>query len=91
VSPQAVQTVDGPAASALLRVAQAAQLLGTRVILTGMSGEIAQSLVHLRADLGSIVPLRDLQHGISYALEQSGRRRGQGRDEGERPLQADER
>ncbi len=65
-----VKMVDTQVANSLLRVARAAQLLGAQVILTGISAEVAQSLVQLGADLGSIVTLTNLQAGIAYAMRQ---------------------
>lgn len=66
-----VRVVDTQVADALLRAAQAAKLLGARVILTGISAEVAQALVHLGADLSGIVTRSDLQSGIAYALERA--------------------
>ena len=64
-----VRVVDTQVAGALLRTAQAAQLLGTEVVLTGISAEIAQTLVQIGADLGHIVAQSSLQQGIAYAIE----------------------
>jgi rsbT co-antagonist protein RsbR len=64
-----VRVVDTQVADALLRAAQAAMLLGARVILTGISGEVAQALVHLGADMRGIQTLSNLQSGIAYATE----------------------
>jgi rsbT co-antagonist protein RsbR len=63
-----VTVVDTQVASALLRAAQAAQLLGARILLTGIGAEVAQALVHLGADLSRITTLANLQEGIAYAL-----------------------
>jgi anti-anti-sigma regulatory factor len=63
-----VRVVDTQVASALLRVAQAAQLLGTRVVLTGISAEVAQSLVTLGAELRGIAIHRNLQSAIAEVL-----------------------
>jgi PAS domain S-box-containing protein len=63
-----VKVVDTQVASALLRAAQAARLLGTRVVLTGIGAEVAQALVHLGADMQGIVTLSNLQSGIAYAM-----------------------
>lgn len=71
-----VRVVDTQVADALLRAAQAAKLLGARVILTGISAEVAQALVHLGADLSGIVTRSDLQSGIAYALERAAEERG---------------
>ncbi len=64
-----VRVVDTQVAGALLRTAQAAQLLGTEVVLTGISAEIAQTLVQIGADLGRIIARSSLQQGIAYAIE----------------------
>jgi rsbT co-antagonist protein RsbR len=65
-----VRVVDTQVADALLRAAQAAKLLGARVVLTGISAEVAQAIVHLGANLGSVVTRSNLQSGIAYALDQ---------------------
>jgi PAS domain S-box-containing protein len=63
-----VKVVDTQVASALLRAAQAAQLLGARVMLTGIGADVAQSLVQLGADLHRIETRSTLQAGIAAAL-----------------------
>jgi rsbT co-antagonist protein RsbR len=65
-----VRVVDTQVAGALIRAAQAARMLGARVVLSGISAEIAQTLVHIGAEMGEMVALRSLQQGIAYALEQ---------------------
>jgi DNA-binding LacI/PurR family transcriptional regulator/anti-anti-sigma regulatory factor len=49
-----VPLVDTHVAAALIRTAQAANLLGARVTLVGVRPEIAQSIVSLNVDLGAI-------------------------------------
>ena len=63
-----VKVVDTQVASALIRAAQAAQLLGARVMLTGISSDVAQSLVQLGADLQRIETRSTLQAAIASAL-----------------------
>jgi rsbT co-antagonist protein RsbR len=63
-----VPVVDTQVAGALLRAAQAVELLGARVILTGIRPEVAQTLVGIGVNLGSIVTRSTLQDGIAYAL-----------------------
>ena len=63
-----VRVVDTQVAAALLRTARAAQLLGTEVVLTGISAEVAQTLVQIGADLGNIIAQSSLQQGIAYAM-----------------------
>ncbi len=63
-----VAVVDTQVASALIRTAQAVQLLGAQVIITGIRPEMAQTLVGLGVDLSSIVTRSSLQSGILYAI-----------------------
>lgn len=63
-----VTVVDTHVADTLIQAAQAARLLGTRVILTGIRPEIAQLLVDLGVELGGIVTRSSLQGGIAYAI-----------------------
>lgn len=63
-----VRVVDTQVANALIRAAQAVQLLGASVLLTGIRPEIAQTLVGLGVHMGGIVTRSTLQGGISYAM-----------------------
>lgn len=63
-----VTVVDTQVASALIRAAQAARLLGTQVILTGIRPEVAQTLIGLGTDLSSVLTQGNLQSGIALAL-----------------------
>jgi len=62
-----VPIVDTQVAGALIRTAQAAQLLGAQVVLTGIRPEVAQTLVGLGTELRGIVTRGDLQSGIAFA------------------------
>lgn len=62
-----VRVVDTQVADALLRAARAAKLLGAQVMLTGMSPEIAQTVVHLGADMSGILTVATLREGLQYA------------------------
>jgi rsbT co-antagonist protein RsbR len=64
-----VKVVDTQVAGALMRAAQAARMLGAQVLLTGISPEIAQTLVHIGAELRDLVTKATLQEGIDYALK----------------------
>ena len=64
-----VKIVDTQVAGALVRTALAAQLLGTRVILSGISPEIAQTLVQIGTDLREMTSKRSMRQAIAYALE----------------------
>ncbi|WP_437605791.1 PAS domain-containing protein [Sorangium sp. So ce834] len=68
-----VRAVDTHVADALTRTARAAQLLGTRVVLTGVRPEVAQTLVTLGVDLSGITTLSTLQSGIANALRHARR------------------
>jgi rsbT co-antagonist protein RsbR len=62
--------VDTQVAGALIRAAQAARMLGARVVLSGISAEVAQTLVHIGAEMQDMIALRSLQQAIAYALAQ---------------------
>ncbi len=63
-----VKVVDTQVAAALIRAAQAARMLGARVVLTGISPEIAQTLAHIGTELRDMTTKATLQDGIRYAL-----------------------
>lgn len=64
-----VPSVDATTADVLARAARAAQLLGARVILTGIRPDVALALLELGADLSGVVTHRTLQDGIRVSLE----------------------
>jgi rsbT co-antagonist protein RsbR len=66
-----VQVVDTRVAAILVRVAQAARLLGAEVVLTGIGPSVAQSLVALGAQLRGIITCGSFQRGIAYALRRT--------------------
>jgi hypothetical protein len=68
LSPNQPGVVDTQVAGALIRAAQAVELLGARVVLTGIRPEVAQTLVGIGVNLGNIVTRGTLRDGISYAL-----------------------
>jgi rsbT co-antagonist protein RsbR len=63
-----VPIVDTQVANVLIRAAQAVQLLGAQVVLTGMRPEVAQTVVGLGINLDSLVTRSSLQTGIAYAM-----------------------
>jgi rsbT co-antagonist protein RsbR len=67
-----VAVVDTSVANHLMQTARAASLLGSQVVLVGISAEVAQTLVQLGLDLGRLTTLSNLQSGIEYALAQQG-------------------
>lgn len=62
-----VPTMDKKIANHLVQTVDAARLLGASVILTGLSSEIAQTLVTIGVDLTKIITVGDLQGGIEEA------------------------
>jgi rsbT co-antagonist protein RsbR len=62
-----VPYIDSPVANHLVQTVAAARLLGATVILTGLSPEIAQTLVNIGVDLGKMNTVGDLQGGIEDA------------------------
>lgn len=67
-----ILTIDTSVANHLMQTARAAALLGSQVILVGISAEIAQTLVQMNVDLGTLVTLSDLQSGVEFALDRLG-------------------
>ena len=67
-----VAVVDTGVANHLMQTARAAGLLGSQVVLVGISAEVAQTLVQLGLDLGQLVTLSNLQSGLEYALARQG-------------------
>ncbi len=63
-----VDSVDAQSARYLVRVARAAQLLGTHCLLTGISSAVATKLVETGADLSGVETLRTLSDGIQASL-----------------------
>ncbi|MEP7126175.1 MAG: STAS domain-containing protein [Byssovorax sp.] len=64
---------DETATDHLLRAARSARLLGTRVILVGISPALAVTFAKAGADLGGITVLADLTSGVEHALRLRGR------------------
>jgi rsbT co-antagonist protein RsbR len=65
----ALRDLDTRVARALLDTAKALQLLGAKTILTGIRPSLAQTLVGLGHDLGSIMTKGTLQSAIASALK----------------------
>jgi rsbT co-antagonist protein RsbR len=62
-----VPAMDVTVANHLVQTVEAARLLGAIVIVTGLSPEIAQTLVTIGVDLGKMNTVGDLQGGIEEA------------------------
>jgi rsbT co-antagonist protein RsbR len=65
-----VPTIDIEVANHLVQAVRASGLMGARVIITGLSAEIAQTLVNLGVDLSMMQSVGDLQGGIEEAERQ---------------------
>jgi rsbT co-antagonist protein RsbR len=62
-----VATIDSKVANHLLQTVTAARLMGAQVIVTGLSSEVAQSLVALGIELTKLNTVGDLQGGLDEA------------------------
>ncbi len=62
-----VAAMDVTVANHLVQTVEASRLLGATVIVTGLSPEIAQTLVTIGVDLGKMNTVGDLQGGIEEA------------------------
>ena len=62
-----VATIDSRVANHLLQTVSAARLMGASVIVTGLSSEVAQSLVALGIELTKLNTVGDLQGGLEEA------------------------
>jgi len=83
-----VAAMDATVAERILRTAQACRVLGASVIVSGVSREIGNVLVHTGLDLSQLVTKGDLQGGIEEAeqlLRHDGRRPPATRNSGARP------
>lgn len=67
-----VAAMDSKVANHLVQTVEAARLLGASVIVTGLSSEIAQTLVTIGVDLTKIITVGDLQGGIEEAERKLG-------------------
>ena len=75
-----VATVDRTVANHLVQTVEASRLMGARTIITGLSSEIAQTLVDLDVDLGMMRTVGDLQGGLEEAERLAGYRRADASD-----------
>jgi rsbT co-antagonist protein RsbR len=67
-----VPSIDKTVANHLVQTVRACRLMGAGVIITGLSSEIAQTLVTLGVDLTMMNTVGDLQGGIETAERQLG-------------------
>ncbi|HEU5087976.1 MAG TPA: PAS domain-containing protein [Roseiflexaceae bacterium] len=74
-----VPVIDTHVAGVLIQTAQAARMLGARMILTGIRPEVAQALVSLGLELHNMVTYSTLQRGVAELLHLGNARRSQPR------------
>jgi rsbT co-antagonist protein RsbR len=67
-----VAAVDSMVANHLLQAVEAAGLLGATAIVTGVSAEVAQTVVKIGVDLSRLRTVGDLQGGVVQAMRQVG-------------------
>jgi rsbT co-antagonist protein RsbR len=65
-----IRLVNTEVAGALVQAARVARLVGARVVLTGISPDVARTLVELGSDLSDITTLATLASGIAFALRE---------------------
>ncbi|MGW3818430.1 STAS domain-containing protein [Streptomyces sp. NPDC005046] len=67
-----VPTVDSLVAQHLMKTVAAARLMGAECVVSGIRPAIAQTIVHLGIDLGSVVTRASLADALAYALHRQG-------------------
>lgn len=67
-----VPTVDSLVAQHLMKTVAAARLMGAECVVSGIRPAIAQTIVHLGIDLGSVVTRASLADALAYALDRQG-------------------
>jgi len=63
-----VPVFDAEAADHIVRTSRAVRLLGTRLILVGLSPTVARTIIELGVDLSGLTTLSTLQDGLARAL-----------------------
>jgi rsbT co-antagonist protein RsbR len=63
-----VEVVDTKTADYMLKVVRAANLLGAKCVMTGLSPAVAQTLVEIGADLTEVNTLRSIKEGLKDCL-----------------------
>ena len=80
-----VPTVDTLTAQHLLKTVAAARLMGADCIISGIRPQIAQTIVHLGVDLGTVVTKATLADAFAIALRRLGLDGRQGRHDRQAP------
>ena len=74
-----VPVIDTSVANHLIQATRAAALLGTTCVLVGITPEVAQTMVQLGIDMGTLRTQSNLQTGLLSALQHQGVRMVSGR------------
>jgi rsbT co-antagonist protein RsbR len=69
-----VPVMDTSVARHILKTVEAAEMLGTRVVLTGISPATAQTMVKLGIDMSGVPTRGSLKSGLALALTMTRRR-----------------
>jgi len=69
-----VENVDAETADHILRIVQAAELLGAKAIVSGIRPQVAQTIVELGVDLTSLATAANLEEGLKACLRATGAR-----------------
>jgi rsbT co-antagonist protein RsbR len=67
-----VPAVDTAVANHLLKIIKASRLMGCECILSGISPDVAQTIVKLGVDLGNLITKRSLKDSLIHALKLQG-------------------
>ncbi|MER5451643.1 STAS domain-containing protein [Streptomyces sp. NPDC002766] len=67
-----VPTVDSLVAQHLMKTVAAARLMGAECVVSGIRPAIAQTIVHLGLDLGTVITRAGLADALAYALNELG-------------------
>jgi len=68
-----VAAVDSAVANHLVKITRATKLLGCETILSGVTPNVAQSLVHLGIDLGDLVTTARVSDALGTAFSRLGK------------------
>lgn len=66
-----VPSVDTEVANRLLRTMEAAKLMGAECVLTGISPQISQTIVHLGIELAGVITRTSLRDGLKLAFKRT--------------------
>ena len=67
-----VSSIDTSVANHLIKTVQAANMLGTECVITGIKPETAQTMIQLGIDVESFPTRRNLRDGLMYGLKKLG-------------------